>query len=179
VRSVAAILACVLLAPVSLLLGQSSVVVSPEVRVNVPFRVTATQADRSGVLGYRLIVDDVQVGPDVLPSAVVRGAITVTATVTTPGWKLIRLVAFDAQGELSSPAIAVQVLRASCDYQSPAGGPITQRPPRTRILGMNTITTQAERDTQAARVQQLEAWGWQVTSDTVDASRMLVVATCP
>lgn len=158
---------------------QPSVVVPTEVRVNVPFRVVATQDVRSGVLGYRLFVDDVQNGPDAPPSALVHGAVTLSGLVTTAGNKVVRVVAFDAQGEISGPPIVIKALNAGCEYQAPSGGPVTIRPARTRILGMNLIETQAQRDEQAARLKQLESWGWEVSADTLDAGRVLMVALCP
>ncbi len=86
---------------------------------------------------------------------------------TRPGVHTVTVVAIDDQQRRGAPSTIgfLETLQPApsqpCDYQAPAAGSVMEkRPIGQRIQGFNPIGPSGTTGNQAARLTQLEAWGW-------------------
>ena len=130
-----------------------------DVFVGRPYEVVAAHGS-AGVTGFRLFIDGIQQGPDLPPSASLHGVVRTAAVIKGVGRHVVTLVAFNATGETSSAPIIVRAWPTTCPYDKtldgmPADPKVEKRPLNYPLDGLNTLP-------QAARIAQLEAWGWEI-----------------
>jgi hypothetical protein len=95
---------------VLLLTAASASAQTTTVEVNQPFRAVFTH-DGVNTTGYRVFVDNVQVGPDAPASALTAGSVSlaVPSGVSMAGTHTLQAAAFNASGETKSAALTFTV----------------------------------------------------------------------
>lgn len=91
--------------------------VTPTITAGQPFRAQAPHSCQNAT-AYRLYVDDVKVGADLLPSACVSGTVTASSSGVSPGTHTAEIRSVDAVGEFPGGPVTFQANQART---TPAG----------------------------------------------------------